>query len=144
MGGSNLLQAFPNYLICMHFIRISTVPTKRSPHSALPTKLVPHSALPTRHAPHTDQHTNVPHIQPCPPSSVVDCRQKWNICFSRDVWSLIVCFSSRNTPTPMTCSCVERRSSQGPNESTTQTCWLRGPLLTALVCGCMCSCWHDS
>ena len=25
MGGSNLRQAFPNYLICMHFIRISTV-----------------------------------------------------------------------------------------------------------------------
>ena len=25
MGGSNLLQAFPNYLICLRFIRISTV-----------------------------------------------------------------------------------------------------------------------
>jgi len=25
MGGSNVPQAFPNYLICLHFIRISTV-----------------------------------------------------------------------------------------------------------------------
>jgi len=25
IGGSNSLQASPNYLICMHFIRISTV-----------------------------------------------------------------------------------------------------------------------
>jgi len=27
MGGSNVLQAFPNYLICLRFIRISTVNT---------------------------------------------------------------------------------------------------------------------
>jgi len=25
MGGSNLLQAFTNHLICMHFIRINTI-----------------------------------------------------------------------------------------------------------------------
>ena len=25
MGGSNLPQAFPNYLVCLRFIRISTV-----------------------------------------------------------------------------------------------------------------------
>jgi len=25
MGGSNVLQAFPNYLICLRFIRITTV-----------------------------------------------------------------------------------------------------------------------
>jgi len=28
MGGSNLSQAFPKYLICLHFIRISTVNDK--------------------------------------------------------------------------------------------------------------------
>ena len=34
MGGSNVLQAFPNYLICLRFIRISTLPLS----SAKPTQ----------------------------------------------------------------------------------------------------------
>jgi len=29
MGGSNVLQAFPSYLICLRFIRISTVLHRR-------------------------------------------------------------------------------------------------------------------
>jgi len=34
MGGSNVLQAFPNYLICLRFIRISRLPLS----SAKPTQ----------------------------------------------------------------------------------------------------------
>ena len=30
MGGSNVPQAFPNYLICLRFIRISTVTRRKS------------------------------------------------------------------------------------------------------------------
>ena len=30
LGGSNVLQAFPNYLIFLHFIRMSTVVWKKS------------------------------------------------------------------------------------------------------------------
>ena len=33
MGGSNLPQAFPNYLICLRFIRISTVVHAYQPSS---------------------------------------------------------------------------------------------------------------
>jgi len=35
MGGSNLPQAFPNYFICLRFIRISRVHTLSAEHSSL-------------------------------------------------------------------------------------------------------------
>jgi len=36
MGGSNIPQAFPNYFICLRFIRISTVGTFMLAHYKLP------------------------------------------------------------------------------------------------------------
>lgn len=44
--------------------------------------------------------------------------------------------STRNTPTPMTCSWGERRSCLELRESMILSCWLKGPSITRLVRQC--------